>query len=73
MILVSINDNNTDFDKVVLKSTNSCQPTPHCKQHGAMNKVSVFENGGYWRCCTTGGDVCRAGCIETKKAINQTI
>lgn len=50
--------------------------TPHCKLHGAMNKVSKH---GYWRCISTYRlekrdesyekarlieNNCRAGCIE---------
>ena len=46
--------------------------TPHCKIHGAMNKVSVHEDGGgYWRCITAISDkqegVCRAGCQQINK------
>ena len=41
--------------------------TPHCKKHGAMNKLNKFEdNSGYWRCISvvskTVDTVCRAGC-----------
>jgi hypothetical protein len=40
-----------DFSLVELKSTNECQPTPHCKNHGAMNKITMHEDGGgIWRC-----------------------
>lgn len=53
---------------------NTGRLTPHCKLHGAMNKVS---KDGYWRCIRAErnpeyehlwsdeyeGD-CRAGCIE---------
>lgn len=52
---VSIGDQNTDFSLVVIKST------PHCKIHGAMNKVSTYEKGGYWRCLQ---GLCRAGCEQ---------
>lgn len=45
--------------------------TPHCKIHRAMNKVSSFDGGSYWRCIqaislATGKcvDDCRAGCRE---------
>lgn len=31
--------------------------TPHCKNHGAMNKVN---SSGLWRCVSTYD--CRAGC-----------
>ena len=40
-----INDNNSRFDLVEIKTTNSCDPTPHCKIHGAMNCVAVHKNG----------------------------
>jgi hypothetical protein len=41
--------------------------TPHCKTHGAMNKVTEFEDkSGYWRCLTVStkenDTTCRAGC-----------
>lgn len=54
------------FELVVLSNE-----IPHCKLHGAMNKVSVHEDGGgYWRCITVISDkkegVCRAGCVEKK-------
>lgn len=40
-----------DFDLVEVKSTNVCAPTPHCKKHGAMNKITKDEDGGgIWRC-----------------------
>lgn len=58
MRIVTINDNNTRFDLVVLKD--ACltgRKTPHCKKHGAMNKVSEV----YWRCLYPG---CRAGCMQ---------
>lgn len=43
--------NYADFDLVEVKTTNECNPTPHCKVHGAMNKMNVLEDGGgYWRC-----------------------
>lgn len=52
--------------------------TPHCVKHGAMLKVSRFEDGGgYWRCISvvSGGEftgekmndnVCRAACVEKR-------
>lgn len=51
--------------------------TPHCKHHGAMNKMNTH---GYWRCITvvSGGEftgdklndnVCRAGCQLKKKSL----
>jgi hypothetical protein len=40
-----------DFDLVEIKTTNECNPTPHCKKHGAMNKITLNEDGGgIWRC-----------------------
>lgn len=45
--------------------------TPHCKLHGAMNKMNTLEDGGgYWRCVTyvtkNNDNACRAGCIEIR-------
>jgi len=57
-------DDKTDFESVVLNNT------PHCTKHGAMNKVSSFEEGGgYWRCITAvagekSENTCRTGCIQ---------
>lgn len=35
-----------EFDLVEIKNG-----TPHCKNHGAMNKITVNEDGGgIWRC-----------------------
>lgn len=32
--------------------------TPHCKTHGAMNKITLHEDGGgIWRCISTNGCV----------------
>jgi len=40
-----------DFSLVEVKTTNNCNPTPHCKLHGAMNKITVHgDGGGIWRC-----------------------
>ena len=67
-----------DFELVEIKTTNECNPTPHCKKHGAMNKITA---DGIWRCISvtgyrkainaTGGKgeehletICRAGCYE---------
>lgn len=51
------------FDIVHIKNG-----TPHCDKHGAMNKVSVYNGGGYWRCVSaisdTNDNICRAGCIQ---------
>lgn len=63
--------NFADFDLVEVKSTNECRPTPHCKRHGAMNKMNTLEDGGgYWRCVSfvtnTNDTACRAGCVEIK-------
>jgi hypothetical protein len=35
-----------DITLVEVKTTNQCSPTPHCKVHGAMNKITVNEDGG---------------------------
>lgn len=60
-----INDNNSRFDLVEIKTTNSCDPTPHCKIHGAMSCVSVFNGGKLWRCIQSNQlKDCRAGCKE---------
>lgn len=42
----------SDFDLVEIKTTNACSPTPHCKIHGAMNKVT---SDGIWRCIASTG------------------
>jgi hypothetical protein len=41
-----------DFSLVEIKTTNECTPTPHCKNHGAMNKITKHDDdgGGIWRC-----------------------
>ena len=57
-----INDNNSRFGLVEIKTTNSCDPTPHCKIHGAMNCVAVHQNGKLWRCIQSNMvKDCRAG------------
>lgn len=62
---VSIEDNNSRFDLVEIKTTNNCDPTPHCKIHGAMNCVAVHKNGKLWRCIQSNQlKDCRAGCEE---------
>lgn len=71
MILSPIDDKNSDFTCVTLYSINNVPLTPHCTKHGAMNKVSVFpDGGGYWRCISTvskyNDNNCRSGCIEIK-------
>lgn len=78
MKIIPIDDGNSDFSLVELRDDGKIgKLTPHCKLHGAMNKVS---KGGLWRCLraeivkTTKikkgiykservGD-CRAGCKE---------
>lgn len=45
--------------------------TPHCKKHGAMNKLNRLEDGGgYWRCVHVPSmqneNTCRAGCLEKR-------
>jgi hypothetical protein len=41
----------SDFSLVKVRTTNECNPTPHCNKHGAMNKISMHEDGGgIWRC-----------------------
>ena len=58
MNIETINDNNTDISLVYIKDFN----TPHCKKHGAMNRVS--EEISMWRCLGNHNDgQCRAGCI----------
>lgn len=57
--------NFSNFDLVELKKT------PHCKKHGAMNKMNILEDGGgYWRCISyvnkNSDTPCRAGCIEKR-------
>jgi len=43
--------NFANFDLVYIQNG-----TPHCKHHGAMNKLNVLEDGGgYWRCITITG------------------
>ncbi len=66
MKIQPIYDNNTDFNLVELADDGKVgRLTPHCKIHRAMHKVSIFEHGGgYWRCCTSDGIKCRAGCIQ---------
>jgi hypothetical protein len=67
--------NESDFSLVELKG--DIRLTPHCKKHGAMNKMT---KDGFWRCITVSGfrrivhgnsvsekhieTICRAGCKE---------
>lgn len=69
MTIITIPDDNTNFEDVILKSDwPGTIETPHCKKHGAMNKVSLFDDGGgYWRCNTADGITCRSGCIQIIK------
>jgi hypothetical protein len=62
MKIVAINFAN--FENVEIKNG-----TPHCKKHGAMNKITKNEDGGgYWRCISvvsnTVDTVCRTGCCQ---------
>lgn len=69
MKIIPIEDGNTRFDLVKLvevQCNNRPKLYPYCAVHGAMNKVSIFKDkpGGFWRCCTAEGIICRAGCIQ---------
>ena len=60
--------------------------TPHCKKHGAMNKIT---KDGFWRCISVTGfkkiingnsvgekhveTICRAGCITNNKQQWKTV
>ena len=61
-----IPDGNSNFELVKLnKNFDSDRLTPHCKIHGAMNKVS---DKGIWRCLRSHTEIdCRAGCIEAEE------
>lgn len=61
-----IEDNNSNFDLVVIKTEYAnVRPSPHCKKHGAMSCVSVFNSGKLWRCIQSNQlKDCRAGCKE---------
>lgn len=63
---IPINDNNSRFDLVEIKTTHpNVAPSPHCKIHGAMSCVSVFNGGKLWRCIQSNQlKDCRAGCKE---------
>lgn len=70
--MIKIED--SDFSLVYLNHT------PHCKKHGAMNKIT---KDGIWRCITVTGyktikkgnsvskkhieTICRAGCFHNHK------
>lgn len=66
MNIKPINDNNSRFDLVEIKTSHpKVNPTPHCKIHGAMNCVAIFEKGRLWRCIQSNMvKDCRAGCEE---------
>lgn len=63
MEIIPIVDANSNFNKVYI-----FKGTPHCKDHGAMNKMIVFEGGAYWRCiCSVSKkneNNCRAACQQ---------
>jgi len=61
-----INDNNSRFDLVEIKTTHEkVLPTPHCKIHGAMSCVAIHQSGKLWRCIQNNQlKDCRAGCEE---------
>lgn len=72
MQIQEIDDENSRFDLVTLKKANCGRIVPHCKLHGAMNKVS---KDGLWRCLRSEPDQqkykgiifdCRAGCKEIR-------
>lgn len=66
MNILPINDSNSTFNLVIIINN-----TPHCKVHGAMNKMTKFEDGGgYWRCiCSVSKKFennCRTACQQIK-------
>lgn len=42
-------DESSQFDLVEMKPAENGRLYPHCKNHGAMNKITAGENG-IWRC-----------------------
>jgi hypothetical protein len=72
MNIIPINDNNSRFDLVEIKSTHPMvAATPHCKIHGAMNCVAVHKNGKLWRCIQSNMvKDCRAGCEEKNENLS---
>lgn len=71
MKINTIEDNNTNFELVELCDKGGVgYLTPHCKVHGAMNKVSVYDGGGMWRCLQ---GQCRAGCKEIQVKSENTL
>lgn len=60
--------NMASFDSVVVKIT------PHCKKHGAMNKMNVHEDGGgYWRCIAVVSDGIKGKPTEPTSAKNDCV
>lgn len=58
--------NFSNFELVEIKNG-----TPHCKIHGAMNKMNKHEDGGgIWRCISMvtkqNETACRAACCEKR-------
>lgn len=56
-----------NFSNISLVYIDDKTKTPHCLKHGAMNKLTKFEdNRGIWRCISVisnhNDTVCRAGC-----------
>ena len=67
MKIKPIEDNNSNFDLVEIRSSHVSAPnaTPHCRIHGAMNCVAVHSTGKLWRCIQSNMmKDCRAGCEE---------
>lgn len=66
MNITPINDNNSRFDLVEIRSDYpNVAPSPHCKIHGAMNCVAIHATGKLWRCIQSNQlKDCRAGCEE---------
>ena len=78
MKIKPIGDEDSDFESVYLASDRGgIIATPHCKKHGAMNKITA---DGIWRCITVAGfervmvgnaigekhreNICRSGCKQ---------
>ncbi len=72
-----VNLKDADIELVELRDSSfkqNCRKTPHCKLHGAMNKLT---RSGIWRCVTTYEvtgppnnlrvkyNNCKAGCQES--------
>lgn len=71
MNIQPINDNNSRFDLVEIKTEHEkVAPTPHCKIHGAMNCVAIHATGRLWRCIQSNMvKDCRAGCEQVTEKI----